>query len=558
MVQRFVDMTGHTPLLPRWAYGYVQSKERYRSSEELVDVTARFRKEGIGLDCIVQDWHTWKKGLWGDKTPDEERYPSIPELTDKLHELHTRLLVSVWPNMSPGGGDFEEFQKAGLLLPNSNVYNAYDENARKLYSEQCERYWGKGQVDGWWCDNSEPFSDADWTGTERAPEAVRYQRVTETAACSIDETCINSYPLYHAMGMYESWREKHPGKRMVNLTRAGYTGSQNYGTVLWSGDISARWDVMRAQVVEGQKMAMSGISNWTLDIGAFFVHDYRRVNPDGTLLKTWFWNGCYNEGVNDPAYRELYVRWFQYGCFLPMFRSHGCDTPREPWQFGKPGDVEYDAICKMIALRYRLLPYIYTAASQTWFEGLPMIRSMLLAAESDEAAKCQTGTYMLGASLLVHPITEPGQTQTTLYLPNTSDWYDLESGQWYAGGQEVVIETPLDKMPVFVKAGAVIPMAFDGVCTDEMSMLADEVHIYAGDDDVSWLYGDQGDGYEYQGGKYVRIHMEWQENENALQVKYLHCGMKMDEHVEVILHTQAGECMKKEVSFCGEDFAIKF
>ena len=555
--------TGRTKLLPRWAYGYMQSKERYRSAAELESTVQRFRKEGLGLDCIVQDWHTWKRGLWGDKTPDSTLFPSVPDLTNKLHGMDTRLLVSIWPNMAKGGADRTEFDDAHMLLPNSEVYDAYNPEASTLYAKQCERFWGSGGVDGFWCDNAEPFSDADWNGETRRPEALRYQLVTECAARSIDETKINSYGLYHAEGIYQYFREKHPEKRMVNLTRSGYTGIQQYGSILWSGDISARWDVLKNQIAEGLKMAMSGISHWTLDAGAFFVvkdaYDKRGCECAGITSKLWFWNGDYNDGVDDPAYRELYIRWLQYACFLPIFRSHGTDTPREPWQFGKPGSEAYETIKRTIALRYRLLPYIYTAAAQCWFTGTPMLRSLMMAFPEDAAARLISDSFMLGDSLLIKPVTKPiydGGDSTTVYLPEGCGWYSFWTNAYYEGGQTVTVETPISILPVFVKEGAIVPLSNGGTCEREISPLADELAVYAGRDGEGMLYGDAGDGYAYEDGAYTRVRLQWKESDCKLLLHEAEGTAGLTARMKLSLFTSDGRKMLGSVDYSG--VAIEF
>ena len=523
VLRRQARITGRTGLLPRWAYGYMQSKERYRSAEELVSVAKRFRAEGLGLDCLVQDWHTWRAGQWGDKTPDPERFPSVPALMNTLHGLDTHLLVSIWPNMAQSSSDRTAFAQAGYLLPNSDTYDAYNPQARALYADQCEQVWGSGGVDGFWCDNAEPFSDADWNGTVRRPEDERYRLVTENSARSIDETRANSYGLYHALGIYEYWRKKHADRRLVNLTRSGYTGVQQYGTILWSGDISARWDVLKNQIAEGLKMAMSGISHWTLDAGGFFVvkdaWDKRGCDCAGNTNPLWFWNGDYNDGADDPAYRELYVRWLQYACFLPVFRSHGTDTPREPWNFKTPGDAAYDNIKSIIALRYRLLPYIYTTAAQCWLTGIPMMRSLMTAFPQDETARPVCDSFLLGDALLVKPVTQPvgeGGGITKVYLPKGCGWYHWQSGVYYPGGQTVAVDTPLDALAVFVKEGSVIPLSRGGTSTREIAALADELLVYTGQDGNGMLYGDAGDGYAYEAGDYTCVPLLWREGDETL------------------------------------------
>ena len=564
VLRRLAEITGRTRLLPRWAYGYVQSKERYHSAEELTDTARRFRRDGLGMDCLVQDWYTWKPGLWGDKTPDASRFPSVAELVNSLHRLDTHLLVSIWPNMAKGSADLAEFQQAGKLLPNSDTYDAYDPDARALYASQCERFWGAGGVDGYWCDNAEPFSDPDWNGENKRPDEVRYALVTGAAARSIDETRLNSYALYHAQGMFEHWRRNHPNKRLVNLTRSGYTGVQRYGTVLWSGDISARWDVLRNQIAEGLKMAMSGVSHWTLDAGGFFVvkdaYDKRGCECAGVTKKLWFWNGEYNDGVDDPDYRELYARWLQYSCFLPMFRSHGTDTPREPWHFGHPGDATYDAVAGAISLRYRLLPYVYATAAQCWFTGDPMLRSLLTAFPEDRAAWPVCDSFLLGDALLVKPVTKPlseGGGRTNVYLPAGTGWYDWHTGAYSAGGQTVTVDTPLRVLPVFLRAGAVLPLSRGGTCEREIAPLGDTLLVATGADGGGWLYGDAGDGYEYETGVYTRARLTWNQQTQTLTLGKAEGSAELAAQFNLRFLAPDGTETRQSVRYTGEEIAVR-
>ena len=544
VVRMLSAQNGATPLLPRWAYGYMQSRERYKTAEELAETVRRFRRENLGLDCIILDWRTWQGNHWGDKTPDPERFPSVPAMMDALHALHAHLIVSVWPNMAKGGQDHAEFEVAHQFLPNCDTYDAFNPDARRLYAEQCERFWGSGGVDGFWCDSSEPFTDPDWNGAQKRPEETRYRLINDAAARSIDETRINAYALYHAQSIYEYWRAQHSNRRLVNLTRSGYTGVAKYGTILWSGDICARWDVLRAQIAEALKMAMCGISHWTLDCGGFFVvrDAYDRRGCDcatETPNPLWFWRGDYNDGVKDPAYRELYVRWLQFACFLPVFRSHGTDTPREPWQFGAPGSLEYDTIQAFIALRYRLLPYVYAAAAEMHFEGTPMLRSMLMAFGQDARARMLCDSYLFGSALLVKPVTAAlgsGGDTTDVYLPEGAGWYDWDSHEFFEGGQTAHVQTPLSKLPLFARAGAVIPLSMGGVCAEQLSALCDELLVFTGADGEGWIYGDAGDGYAYEQGAYTRIRVRWSEKDHVLTLEDAlgHAGLETQIAVRLI------------------------
>ena len=518
-------LTGTAPMLPRWAFGYLQSKERYRSSRELLDTAAKFRAMGIPADCLIQDWYTWKDGLWGEKQADPERFPDVLALTDALHREHLKLMVSIWPNMAPGGTNYREFQQARLLLPNSFVYDAYQETARALYWKQCEAGWFDRGIDGWWCDNSEPFSDTDWCGETKNPDHLRYQRVVADSQNSMDWTRINAYGLYHAKGIYENWRRRTGAKRVMNLTRSTYLSGQKYGVVAWSGDISAKWPVLKNQITEGIKFCMSGAPYWTLDIGGFFTvkdkYENRGCEQAGNPSPLWFWDGDYNDGVLGPGYRELYVRWLQYAVFLPLFRAHGTDTPREPWNFGEPGEMFYDTILSFIRLRYRLLPYVYASAASVTFRQDTLLRSLMFDFPQDENVRHISNSYMFGRAFLVCPVTQPmyygpggaalPDTDKTwpVYLPKAVLWYDYWTQKAYPGGQTVVCDAPLQRIPLFVRAGSILPLSGPLTYADERNGAVAEIMVFDGADGEFTLYNDEGDGYGYESGMYSMIPLRY-------------------------------------------------
>ncbi len=524
-VMAVYKITGMPKLLPKWAFGYMQSKEKYESSAELIQTAKRFKEENIPLSCIVQDWHTWEEGLWGEKHPDKKRFPSIPTLTETLHKQGVKLLVSIWPNMAENSKDYKEFERAGKLLPNSNVYNAFDEEAGKLYFKQCNEDWFSGGVDGFWCDNTEPFSDADWNGEEKRTEEERYKVVVELSQKSMDETQLNAFGLYNAKNIYENW-VKTSNKRVVNLTRSGYLGAQKYGVILWSGDICATYKTMANQIAEGIKASMCGFPFWTLDIGGFFTvkdkWENRGCNCNTVKSKLWFWSGDYEEGVQDLGYRELYTRWLQFGCFLPVFRSHGTDTPREPWQFGKRGELFYDTIVDYINLRYKLMPYIYATAAQSCREGMPIMRSLLFEfGITDEQANKEG--YMFGDAFYIQPITKPmyyGKNSKVLNhpkkvevrLPKNVGWYDWFTKKYhYNNDDDEVIhrDCPLQELPVYVKAGSIVPTK-EGKYT--------YLNVYTGADGSFPLYFDDGDNYTYEEGNYFLARLEYSEESKTLTV----------------------------------------
>ena len=503
VLKRFAELTGRPALLPRWAYGYIQSKERYKTAEELIGTTEEFRKRGLGLDCIVLDWCSWRDGCWGDKNPDPERFPDVPGMIHKLHGMNTHFMVSVWPNIA-AGQDFEEFRDAGLFLPGSQIYDAFSPEAQDLYWKQCRRHWMDGGADALWCDSCEPITDPDWCGTVKRDEDERMRLLTEASALRMDPARMNDYGAVHLRGLSERWRRDYPDKRPVILSRSGGPDSASAGGILWSGDVSARWDVLEKQVTEGIKASCSGLAWWTLDIGAFFTG---RSRP-------WFCCGDYPEGVRDPAYRELYIRWFQFGSMLPVFRSHGTGTPREPWQFGGEDSPEYAVLRDTTALRYRLLPYIYASAAQASRDGLPVMRAMMTAFPEEKELHPLHDQYMLGNALLVKPVTRPlkdGGSWTEVILPK-GGWYDLFTHVFYEGGRKITVQTPLDRFPVFVRAGSILPAVREARCAADIPFLPSEILVFGGADGDFLCYNDAGDGY----GEGAWIPMRYREADASL------------------------------------------
>nr|MCR4596497.1 DUF5110 domain-containing protein [Lachnospiraceae bacterium] len=526
-------ITGMPSMLPRWTFGYIQSKERYQSSAELEDIVSSFRSKNIPIDCIVQDWFSWEDGLWGEKKFDKKRYPNLPSTIKKLHDDHVHFMVSIWPNMSTDSDNYAEFADKDLLLPNSNLYDVFNEEARDLYWKQTQAEIMSSGTDALWCDNAEPFSDADWSGEVKKPESERYRVVKELSEQSMDPEMLNSYGLCHAKGIYENWRKSLPDKRVVNLTRSGYTGIQKYGAILWSGDICATYDTLRKQITEGIKMGLTGMPYWTLDIGGFFVVNDKYENRgcnDQSHTPVWFWHGDYNDGVLDAGYRELYVRWLEFGTFLPIFRSHGTDTPREPWRFGDEGDMFYDAILSHIRLRYRLIPYLYSLAAAAHRRGDTIMRSLLMDFPDDEKVRGISDEYMLGPAFLVAPVYTPmyyrpdsveiqGSVRTRkVYLPKGCGWYDLYSGKYYEGGTYMDADAPIDRIPVYVREGSVIPMSSDISYADEKNGLPDVIRVYEGRDGEFSLYVDDGDGYSFEDGQYCEVTFAYSEAGHKLSV----------------------------------------
>lgn len=511
IVQSIRQLTGNAPMLPRWAFGYIQSKERYVSQTELIDVVKEYRERGLPLDCIVQDWKSWPNDLWGQKTLDSERFPDPVGMMAELHRLNTRLMISIWPIMNPGGDNWREMRDQGCLLGNKATYDAFQEKARELYWKQANEGLFANGIDAWWCDCTEPFQ-ADWTGAIKPEPEERLLINTEEAKRYLDPEYINAYSLLHSKGIYEGQRNTCTDKRVVNLTRSGYAGQQRYSTITWSGDVSATWDTLRRQIADGLNFCATGLPYWTVDIGAFFVKN------DPNL---WFWNGDFDLGVEDMGYRELYVRWFQYGAFLPMFRPHGTDTPREIWRFGNPGDPMYEALVKALRLRYRLIPYIYSLAGLTTHGDYTMLRALPFDFRADPATYNIADQFMFGPAFLVNPVTKPmyytagstaldGVSKTRpVYLPLGTDWYDFWTGQRYAGGQTICADAALDTIPLYVPSGSIVPIGPEITYADEQPHAPLDLCIYPGKNGSFTLYDDEGDNYNYEQGHFAIIRVSW-------------------------------------------------
>lgn len=511
-------LSGRPTMLPKWAFGYWQSKERYSSQEELLDIAREYRRREIPLDVVVQDWRSWPEGLWGQKSFDPARYPDPSALTGQLHELGVRLVVSIWPNLGGDGPNQRELLTAGRMLSDGSTYDAFSAEARAMYWRQMNEGLFRYGVDGWWADSTEPFC-ADWTGAFKPEPEARLRMNVEQTKRYLDPEYINAYSLLHSQGIYEGQRSVTGNKRVANLTRSAYLGQQRYGTITWSGDIAANWSTMRNQIAAGLNFCVTGLPFWTLDVGAFFV----AKRPDH-----WFWSGDFNDGCNDLGYRELYARWMQWATFLPVMRAHGTDTPREVWRFGNPGEPFYEVLVRFIRLRYRLLPYVYSVAAWATLSSYTMLRLMAFDFRTDPRTANIDDQYLFGPAFLVNPVTHPMyygpgsiplsgvDERRPVYLPAGANWVDFWTGKRWTGGQTVDANAPLDVLPIFVREGSIVPLApvhpHAGLPADGVL----EIRVYPGASASFTLYEDAGDGYGYERGEYSTITITWDDPAGAI------------------------------------------
>jgi alpha-D-xyloside xylohydrolase len=575
------ELTGKTPMLPKWAFGFAQSKERYVNAKELVDVVREYRRRKIPLDLIVLDWKSWPNGAgWGQKNFDPLRFPNPKALADELHSLGAKLMVSIWPIMTGDCPNQRELQERGLMLGNQSTYNAISAEAREVYWQQANRGLFAQGVDAWWCDCTEPF-EADWSGETKPEPQPRLLLNTDAAKKYLDHAQINTYSLPHSQGIYEGQRRASSAKRVVNLTRSGYAGQHRYATICWNGDICATWETLRRCIPEGVNFCATGEPFWTVDIGGFFInHD----------PKLWFWRGNYSDGcrgltdmnalepdANDTGCRdlgfwELYTRWLQYAVFLPMFRSHGTDAAREIWRFGDEGNFFYDTIAKFIRLRYQLLPYIYSLAAQVTQNGRAMLRAVALDFPSDVKTHDLKDEFLFGSALLVCPVTEPmyyGKNSQPIsgakkfhevYLPAGAKWFDFWADKIFDGGQKIVADAPLEKIPLFVRAGSILPMTEAMQFADEKPEAPYEIRVYRGADGEFTIYEDAGDGYEYETGGCSTIKLTWDDQRGELTV-HRRAGSfakmtRSREYNLVFISPEQNHRLAKKIAYTGDEIKI--
>ena len=498
-------LTGATPMLPKWAVGYVQSRERYVSQEHILETAEEYRRIGTPIDCIVQDWQIWPNSQWGFKRFDPQRYPDPTAMMDKLHDMNLHLMLSIWANPNGECEDQIEFRNAGKLLGDGVTYDAFDPEAREIYWRQTNDHLFRHGVDGWWCDASEPF-DAVWGGSERPPMPDRMWKSVGEFKKYLDDGVVNAYSIHHAKGIYDGQRRVTDEKRVINLTRSGFPGQHRYGTIVWSGDVSATWEALAKQVPIMQNYIACGEAYWNADAGGFFV----------CQRDPWFWDGDYPAGKDDLGFRELYTRWLQFAGFTPFMRSHGTDTPREVWQFGERGTLFRDAIEETIALRYRLAPYFYSLGAAVTFEGTMPVTALALAYPHDRTARRVGSQYLYGHELLVCPVTHPmyytaGSAEIPnpdrfldVYLPE-GGWYDFYTEAYYEGGRFIRVACDIGRIPLFVRAGAILPTSPVMQSVDADPDAVCEVRVYAGANGTFTLYNDEGDGYGYERGEYTAV-----------------------------------------------------
>jgi len=512
VVAQMRDLTGQSPMLPLWAYGYIQSKERYKNQQEIVAVVEKYRNIKVPLDGIVQDWQYWgQDSTWNAMSFDKSTYPDPQTMVDQIHNLKAHLMIVAWPGFGPNTNQYKEFMAKKMMIdfdtwpPKSGTkpYDVYNPAARDIYWDYLNKGVFSFNTDAWWLDSSEPdhinVKEADF---DQATYLGSYRSV------------VNAFPLQHVKGVYEHQRATTSDKRVMILTRSAFAGQQRFAANSWSGDIVSSWETLQKQIPAALNFSMSGIPYWNADIGGFFL---------------WNFNG--SNALKLKTYHELYTRWIQFGTFTPMMRSHGTDAPREIYNFGKPGDWSYDAIARYINLRYRLLPYIYSNAWGVTNHSESFMRALVLDFASDKKVQDMTDEYLFGNSILVAPVLNPmytakvGDTTTEdfsqvksrkVYLPKGTEWFDFWTGEKLQGGQTVDKAAPIDVIPLYIKAGSILPWGPSVQYATEKKWDNLEIRVYAGANGEFTLYEDENDNYNYEKGVNSTITLKWNDQNKTL------------------------------------------
>lgn len=529
-ISGYRTLTGKAPIAPKWALGFWQSRERYRNEAQLLDVVKEYRKRHIPLDNIVLDWQYWEDPKWGSHEFDKARFPDPGKLLQTLHnDLHAHFMISVWPKFNTGTRNYEEMNSKGFLFTHnvakkrkdwvgvgyeSTFYDPFNPEAGKLFWQQIDRSLNVLGVDAWWLDATEPDMHSNLSIEERKINM-------SPTAMGPGAKYFNAYSLLNAKGVYEGQRKSSPDKRVFILTRSAFAGQQRYGAATWSGDIVSRWSDFTDQIATGINFSLSGIPYWTMDIGGFAV-ERRYEKATGAELKEW---------------RELNTRWFQFGAFCPLFRSHGQFPFREIYNIAPEGSPEYNSMVYYDKMRYRLLPYIYALAGQSYFDDYTIMRGLVMDFTADQTACNIADQYMFGPALLVSPVSTYGARSRKVYLPAATGWYDFYTGAYTPGGQHVEAGAPLDRMPIYVREGSILPAGPELQYSDEKITDPLTLYVFTGKDATFSYYEDEGTNYGYEQGQYARIPLSYSESTHTLTIgerQGSYPGMQVNRTIQVV------------------------
>ncbi len=560
VISGYRTLTGKAQIMPRWAMGYWQSRERYSNQFELVSTLREFRRRGIPVDNIAQDWQYWDDDQWGSHEFNVDRYPRPAAMVDSVHAMGGRFMISVWPKFYTNTEHFKEFDQNGWMYQvpvkdnvidwlghQQSFYDAYAPGARKLFWDQMYDHLYPIGVDAWWMDASEPnihdCTDMDYRKAMSGPTAL-----------GPSAQYFNAYSLMNAQAIYEGQRGVDPDTRVFLLTRNGFAGLQRYSTASWSGDIGTRWEEMKTQITAGLNYSLSGIPFWGQDIGGFSVE-----NRYSSAQRIFDRTGQENEDLRE--WRELQARWHQWGVFCPLYRSHGQFPYREPWNIAPEGHPAYESIVAQDRLRYRLMPYIYTLDSRVWFDDYTIMRGLVMDFTDDPVARNTDDEFMFGDAFLVCPVCEYEARSREVYLP-AGGWYDFSTGAYIQGGARITASAPYDHIPVFVRAGSIVPMGPEIEYTAQQQDGSLDIFIYGGKDGSFTLYEDDGLTYAYEKGAYATVPMTWDDASRTFTLgarQGSYDGMFKERTVRVTLTTPDGtdKDYNAVIQYNGQEVSVK-
>lgn len=470
IIATYRELTGKAPLMPRWALGYIHCRERFHSQDEILQTADRFRREQLPVSMLVQDWQYWGKYGWNSMQFDEDYYPDPKALTDSLHHMDIRLMLSVWSKIDRQSDVGRQMVSAGYYIDGTDWIDFFNPDAAAAYWKHFSERLVPLGIDAWWQDATEPEND-DLAG--RRVNGGRWS----------GEQVRNVYPLLVNKTVYEGLRSSRPAERPMILTRCGFAGIQRYGSALWSGDVGNDWETFRRQLSAGLGLQAAGIPWWTYDAGGFF----RPQNQ-----------------YQDSAYIERMLRWIETSVYLPLMRVHGYMSDTEPWNYGPEAQR---VIARCLEERYELMPYIYSEAAAVSLDGSTLMRPLVFDFADDAEALRQQHEYMFGRALLISPVTEPGVTEWRTYLPrHAAGWYDRHTGQHYDGGQYVTTPVDATRIPVFVRGGSIIPTEH-------------AYRVYPGADATFPLYEDDGTTTAYEQGQFKRRLLKWDDANGKLTIE---------------------------------------
>jgi alpha-D-xyloside xylohydrolase len=521
VIGSYRQLSGHAPLFPKWAYGFWQCRERYTSGTHLVETVKEFRKRQLPVDVIVQDWQYWGSRGWGVPQFDEKNYPNPAGFIKELHDLNAHFNISIWSNPDKNSEIGKQYVAKNRFVGDTKWLDYFNPETRKEYWTTLKENMFDYGVDSWWMDAVEPENDA-LTGTRTHAGPGDFYRLI--------------YPLMVSKAVYEGQREATNDKRVCILTRSAFSGQQRYGVINWSGDIGGDWDTYRRQIVAGLNFTISGLPYWTTDIGGFFRPGHSQYT--------------------DEKFHELLTRWFQWSVFNPILRMHGYMTETEPWKYGEK--VESN-MRNMLNLRYQLLPYIYSEAWKVT-NGSTMMRPLVMDFSDDAQAVNQPYEYMFGKAFLVAPITEAGVVQRDVYLPKSTTWYNLWTGKYIDGGQTVQVQAPLNQIPLFVKAGSIVPVGPVVQHSAQDSNQELEIRIYEGANGEFTLYEDEGDNYNYEKGQFSTIRFAWDNSSKTLTIADRqgdYKGMVAERKFKVVRINQVETTTQMDVSYQGKTIQMQ-